>query len=212
MKLNLPNRLTVLRLCLVPVFVIVLVIPVERFSLADVILTIIGMAIFGIASYTDHLDGKIARERGLITDFGKFLDPLADKFMVIGAMLVALYRYDNLRTVYIWAVIVVVFRELAITSLRLMVSSSSQIVIAANKLGKFKTGSQVTCILTTFFEPLLYMIPGLISQEAGEHAVVQFLKTYTPLTYLTIAVMIVMTVWSGVHYIREYWKYLDPEK
>ncbi|MBQ7728414.1 MAG: CDP-diacylglycerol--glycerol-3-phosphate 3-phosphatidyltransferase [Clostridia bacterium] len=212
MKLNLPNKLTVLRLILVPVFVIVLMIPTQTVQ-GYFITTIIGMLIFGLASYTDHLDGKIARERNLITDFGKFLDPLADKFMVLGALIVALYRYGNIRFIYTWAVLIVVFRELAVTSMRLMVSGSAHIVIAANKLGKIKTGSQVTCILVTYLEPLIYETINLIGGDnVRESGVMQFLVKYPPLTYLCIAVMIVFTVWSGINYILTYWKYLDPNK
>lgn len=212
MKLNLPNKLTVLRLLLVPVFVIVLMIPYQT-TVGYYVTTLLGMIIFGIASYTDHLDGKIARERGLITDFGKFLDPLADKFMVLGAMIVAMFRYGNIRHIYTILVLVVVFRELAVTSMRLMVSGSSHIVIAANKLGKIKTGSQVVCILCTYLEPLIYeTINQIGGEKIAESRVMWFLTQYPPLTLISIAIVIVFTIWSGINYIVQYWKYLDPDK
>ena len=88
--MNLPNKLTVLRICLVPVFIVVMMLPAS--VLNPIISGLIGVAIFIVASFTDMLDGKIARKYGLVTDFGKFMDPLADKFMVIGAMFVILYR------------------------------------------------------------------------------------------------------------------------
>lgn len=114
-KMNLPNRLTVLRLIMVPVFIAVMVLPD---SVVPALVTgIIGAFLFITAAMTDMLDGKIARKYGLITDFGKLMDPLADKFMVIGALTVIVYRYDTLRPVFIWALLVVVFRELAVTSL-----------------------------------------------------------------------------------------------
>ena len=106
-KMNLPNRLTVLRLIMVPVFIAVMVLPD---SVVPALVTgIIGAFLFITAAVTDMLDGKIARKYGLITDFGKLMDPLADKFMVIGALTVIVYRYDMLRPVFIWALLVVVF-------------------------------------------------------------------------------------------------------
>lgn len=193
--MNLPNKLSVLRLILVPVFVIVMMLPFEPWS------SIIGVVLFIIASLTDMLDGKIARKYNLITDFGKFIDPLADKFMVIGALLVILYKYDNIRPVFIWAVIIVIFRELAVTSIRLVASSSSGVVIAANKLGKIKTCTQIACVCAVIIEPVIYMIPGL-----------EFMAEYLPLTYITTALMVIFTLWSGINYIVSYWKYLDPQK
>lgn len=193
--MNLPNKLSVLRMILVPVFVIVMMLPFEPWS------SIIGVAIFIIASLTDMLDGKIARKHNLITDFGKFIDPLADKFMVIGALLVILYKYDNIRPVFIWAVIIVIFRELAVTSIRLVASSSSGVVIAANWLGKIKTVTQIVCICAVIIEPILYTIPFLVP-----------LAKYLPITYASTALMVIFTIWSGMNYILTYWKFLDPQK
>ena len=157
MKMNLPNRLTVLRLILVPIFVAVMMASDALWA------EITGLALFCVAAYTDRLDGKLARKRGLVTDFGKFLDPLADKFMVIGAMLVILYK-SMLRAepsnlfcnVFFWGLLIVFFRELAVTSMRLVVSGSSGIVIAANMLGKIKTVSQILCVIVCIVEPIVY--------------------------------------------------------
>lgn len=193
--MNLPNKLSLMRLFLVPVFVVVMMLPIGIWS------SIIGVFLFIVASLTDMLDGKIARKHNLITDFGKFIDPLADKFMVIGAMLVILYKYDNIRRFFIWAIIIVIFRELAITSIRLVASSSSGIVIAANNLGKIKTCTQIAFICSAIIEPLIYQIGSL-----------EFLSKFMPLTYLSMATMTVFTLWSGINYIVSYWKYLDPQK
>ena len=193
--MNLPNKLSIIRMIMVPIFVVVMMLPYEPWS------SIIGVALFIIASLTDMLDGKIARKYNLITDFGKFIDPLADKFMVIGALLVILYKYDSIRPLFIWAVIIVIFRELAVTSIRLVASSSSGVVIAANWLGKIKTCTQIACVCSTIIEPLLYQALGLES-----------LLVYLPFTYLTTALMIFFTLWSGINYIVSYWKYLDPQK
>ena len=180
---------------MVPVFVVVMMLPFEPWC------DIIGVALFIIASITDMLDGKIARKHNLITDFGKFVDPLADKFMVIGALLVILYKYDHIRPLFIWAVIIVIFRELAVTSIRLVASSSSGIVIAANWLGKVKTVTQIVCICAVIIEPILYTIPQL-----------QFMAPYLPISYISTALMVIFTIWSGLNYILTYWKYLDPQK
>ena len=193
--MNLPNKLSVLRMIMVPIFVVVMMLPFEPWS------SIIGVALFIIASITDMLDGKIARKHNLITDFGKFIDPLADKFMVIGALLVILYKYAAIRPVFIWAVIIVIFRELAVTSIRLVASSSSGVVIAANWLGKIKTVTQIVCICAVIIEPILYSIP-----------VLNFMAKYLPITYASTALMVIFTIWSGMNYILSYWKFLDPQK
>ena len=209
MKMNLPNKLTVLRLCLVPVLLIVGFLPstVIPFYISCVIcaLLFIGTAI------TDMLDGRIARRDGLITDFGKFLDPVADKFMVIGALFVILYKFPELKLIMIFTLIVVVFRELAVTSMRLVVSTGEGIVIAANNLGKIKTVSQIVAISTVFLEPVVQLVAKWIAELVTGKELL-WRTDIIPLTYLTIVFSLVMTVWSGINYIKGYWKYLDPEK
>ena len=195
--MNLPNKLSLLRMIMVPIFVIVMMVVPYPFG------EIIGVVLFIIASLTDMLDGKIARKYNLITDFGKFIDPLADKFMVIGALLVILYKYQNISNLFIWAVIIVVFRELAVTSIRLVASSSSGVVIAANWLGKIKTCTQIACVCAVIIEPLIY--------DALNISAIWLVK-YPPATYLTTVLMIYFTIWSGINYIVSYWKYLDPQK
>ena len=157
-KMNLPNKLTVLRIIMVPIFLIVMMLPdsVIPFNVSG----IIGISIFIIASLTDMLDGKIARKYNLVTDFGKLMDPLADKFLVIGALTVIVYRYANIRTLFIIALLIVVFRELAVTSIRLVAASSGGVVIAANMLGKIKTVTQIVCICSAVIEPTVYSIEG----------------------------------------------------
>ena len=200
MKMNLPNKLTVLRLIMVPIFVVILMLSDALW--ADVA----GIALFIIASLTDMLDGKIARKHNLVTDFGKFLDPLADKFMVIGAMFVILYRSLNSETpdklfcnVFFWSFMILIFRELAVTSIRLVVSNSSGIVIAANMLGKIKTCTQIACVICCLAEPMIY--------RALEKP-----TDFLPVSLATAGLMLIFTLWSGITYIASYWKYLDPEK
>ena len=209
MKMNLPNKLTVLRLCLVPVILAVGILPES--ILPFYASCIVCAFLFIGTAITDMLDGKIARKHNLITDFGKFMDPVADKFMVIGTMFVILYKFENLRLIMMASLIVVVFRELAVTSMRLVVSTGSHIVIAANNLGKIKTVSQIVAISAVFLEPVLQWIVRLIAQAVVGHSL--FWRTdIIPVTWLSLAFCIVMTVWSGINYIMAYWKYLDPEK
>lgn len=209
MKMNLPNKLTVLRLCLVPVLLLVGMLPdrIIPFYLSCLICAVlfIGTAV------TDMLDGKIARRDNLITDFGKFMDPIADKFMVIGALFVILYKFDNLRLVMIFTLLVVVFRELAVTSMRLVVSTGSNIVVAANMLGKIKTVSQIVAISTVFLEPVVQLATRQIGEVIVGHPLL-WRTDILPLTWASILFSLVMTVWSGLNYILSYWKYLDPEK
>lgn len=209
MKMNLPNKLTLLRLCLVPVLLVVGMLPdsVIPFYISCLVCAVlfIGTAV------TDMLDGKIARKYGLITDFGKFMDPIADKFMVIGAMFVILYKFDNLRLIMIFTLLIVVFRELAVTSMRLVVSTGSNIVVAANMLGKIKTVSQIVAISTVLLEPVVQFAARWIVETITGKPVL-WRTDIIPLTWASIAFSVVMTVWSGVNYIAAYWKYLDPEK
>ncbi len=207
MKMNLPNKLTVLRLCLVPVLLLVGMLPVIPFYVSCLVCAIL----FICTAVTDMLDGKIARRNNLITDFGKFMDPIADKFMVIGAMFVILYKFENLRIIMIFTLMIVVFRELAVTSMRLVVSTGQNIVVAANMLGKVKTVSQIVAISTVFLEPVVQLAVRWIGEAiTGER--LAWRTDILPLTWASILFCLVMTVWSGLNYIMAYWKYLDPEK
>ena len=135
--MNLPNKLTVLRVLMVPFFVL--------FMLTDIggaANKWIALAIFCIASLTDMLDGKIARARNLVTNFGKFMDPLADKLLVCSAM-ICMITTGQLAA---WIVIIIIAREFIISGFRL-VASDNGIVIAAGWWGKFKTVSQMVMII-----------------------------------------------------------------
>lgn len=209
MKMNLPNKLTVLRLCLVPVIILFGMLP-DAWIPTYISYTVCAVIFIGTA-ITDMFDGKIARKHGLITDFGKFLDPVADKFMVIGAMFVILYKFDNLRTVMVFALLIVVFRELAVTSMRLVVSTGQSIVVAANSLGKLKTVLQIVAISTVFLEPVVQHVAMKIAELITSKSLA-WRTDILPLTWITLGLSIILTVWSGVAYLKAYWKYLDPEK
>ncbi len=207
--MNLPNKLTVLRIILVPIFLVIMMLPGDVLDLT--VSGLIGVSIFIIASLTDMLDGKIARKYGLVTDFGKLMDPLADKFMVIGALTAIVYRAHGFgRTLFTIALLVVIFRELAVTSLRLVASSSSGVVVPANMLGKIKTVTQIVCVSTAFIEPVLYSaISSKIAIGATLHT---FFLACPPLTLISCVLMTIFTILSGVNYFIGMWKYLDPQK
>lgn len=185
---------------MVPLIVIAMLLPINA-----VISNLLAAAVFGLTALTDMLDGKIARKYNLITDFGKFLDPLADKFMVISTLVVLLFRFDGLLGfLCLISTLIVIMRELAVTSIRLVVSSSAGIVVAANMLGKIKTVSQIVYILCAFLEPVAVVLINKIFSVA-------FVDMHI-LTYASMLIMTVFTVWSGINYLGGYWKYLDTNK
>ncbi len=202
--MNLPNKLTVLRLILVPFILVVMLLPYTWYN------NLIAALIFGAASFTDMLDGKIARKYGLVTDFGKFLDPLADKFMVIAAIFGIVCRYRVGNDIMFWTfmamLMITVFRELAVASIRLITAKKSGVVVAADKLGKIKTVVQIACIEFALLEPLVYdhLLAGALPATLAQGLYV--------LTLVTAALAILFTVWSGLNYVLSYWKYMDPEK
>lgn len=133
--MNLPNKLTMFRVILIPFFIVFLLVPLTPYD------KWIALAIFIIASLTDLLDGKIARKYNLVTNFGKFMDPLADKLLVCSA-LICLIELDKIPS---WMVIVIIAREFIISGFRL-VASDNGVVIAASYWGKFKTTFQMVAV------------------------------------------------------------------
>lgn len=197
--MNLPNKLTVIRMCMVPVVIALIML---AGIIPPALAYLLAAAVFSLASLTDMLDGRIARKNNLITDFGRFLDPLADKLMVIGTMLCVLYKFDAIRPYFFWAVLIVVFRELMVTGLRLVVVSSSGKVIAANKLGKIKTVTQIVCVLCVLLEPAVEQLAGDGYPLAGIY----------PVSIATTLIMTFFTLWSGVAYLWGCRHMLNPNK
>lgn len=142
MKMNLPNKLTILRVLMIPFFVLFMLVNVT--GDAD---KYIAAAIFIIASLTDMLDGQIARKYNLVTNFGKFMDPLADKLLVCSAM-ICLVEMGRLPA---WIVIIIISREFIISGFRL-IASDNGVVIAASYWGKFKTVFQMAMIIVLIFD------------------------------------------------------------
>ncbi len=178
--MNLPNRLTVARIIAVPVFMVFELIPAGRWHLMAALI------VFMLASMTDLVDGKLARANNQVTDFGKFMDPIADKLLVTAA-LVGLVQLGLCNA---WIAMLVVAREFLVTSLRLMAAGRE--VIAANIWGKAKTVSQMVAIVVT----LLFAALGL-----------------TPVVGLILLwVSVVFTVVSGVQYVWVYREYIRTAK
>nr|MBQ4318828.1 CDP-diacylglycerol--glycerol-3-phosphate 3-phosphatidyltransferase [Clostridia bacterium] len=190
--MNLPNKLTIFRVILIPFFMVFIIFPI----LPEVWSRIIAAAIFIIASFTDMLDGMIARRYNLVTDLGKFLDPLADKLLVFGGMLsILVHNSDDkiFTSIFVWVVFIFLTRELAVTSLRLMAVNKSGKVIAAGMLGKIKTVSQMLTMVALLLEPVI--VPA--SSPIGGTNII---------SYVLMAIMTVMTVWSGVDYFIAFFK------
>ncbi len=164
--------------------------------LPDVWGRIIAAAIFIIASFTDMLDGMIARKFNLVTDLGKFLDPLADKLLVFGGMLSILVRNADDKlflSIFVWVVFIFMVRELAVTSLRLMAVNKSGKVIAAGMLGKLKTVTQMCTMVMLLLEPVI------IPESLPIHGT-------NIISYVLMALMTIMTVWSGADYFVAFFK------
>lgn len=187
--MNLPNKLTLLRVALIPFFVLFLLCQFTKVNI------LIALAIFVAASFTDLLDGKIARKYNLVTNFGKFLDPLADKALVMAA-LVAFIELDWCSSV---PVIIILFREFMVSALRLVVKSGDGVVIQAGWFGKIKTAVTMVSIVMIMFlrglEPL-----GIALRFTGILSAV--------LIWLCAA----LTAASGLQYLAAYWKVIDQSK
>lgn len=181
--MNLPNQLTVLRIIMIPIFILVLVLPIDLGTLTVGTTQLenthlIAAILFAAASITDWLDGKIARSRGLVTNFGKFADPLADKMLVMTAfiMLVELDKAPG------WVVSIIVCRELAVTGLRLLLVEQSGEVMAAAWPGKIKTATQMVAIIFLFLNNIPFSMIGL------------------PIDQIMLYLCLIFTIYSGVNY------------
>lgn len=187
--MNLPNKLTLLRIILVPFFIIAMLVQFPFHYL-------VAGCIFGIASVTDTLDGKIARSRNLVTDFGKFADPLADKILVLTA-LVCFLQVGLLGSFGAIPVIIVLFREFAVSGIRLVAASSGK-VVAANIWGKIKTVSQMVGISVIFAMQVVLEILGAMKVSTDFISEV-FYYIGNGLIWLST----VFTLISGIIYLKD---------
>lgn len=185
--MNLPNKITISRIFLIPIFIIILTIPVNwgEWNIGTTTLPIthfVAGIIFLIASFTDWLDGYYARKYNLITNLGKFLDPLADKLLVSAAFILLI----ELELAAAWIVILIISREFAVTGLRL-VAAGEGIVLAASNMGKIKTVSQIGAIILLIFHNYPFSYIGF------------------PVDTVALYIALILTTWSGVEYfIKNY--------
>ncbi len=204
-SMNIPNTLSIVRCLLVPIFVAALI------FMRDLGIWgyIVPAFVYGLTAFTDMLDGKIARKYNLVTDFGKFIDPLADKFMVLSSMIsilvwMLLRNKTTVALVFVWVVLIILLRELGVTSIRLVVAGKSGIVVAASMLGKIKTVSQMVGTVVIILEPAIPMVFGnsVVSAVCDNHI----------LSYVSMAVMAFTTLFSGIDYLKAYLPYIDSNK
>lgn len=195
MKMNIPNQLTILRMILIPVFVGCYI-----YIANPLVAGIVAAVIFAVASLTDMLDGKIARKYNIVTNFGKVMDPLADKALVFSAFLVLAAKVEEIDGIMIWACVIVFIRELGVTSIRLACAKSS-VNLAANFFGKAKTVTQMACILVVLIEH------ALIASDTINLGKCNYLASF-----ILIVVMSIMTVGSGINYLKGYLPYLKTNE
>ena len=194
--MNLPNRLTLLRVILIPFFLLFMYIDVPlHYGIA--------LLIFSVASITDALDGKIARKRNLVTNFGKFLDPLADKVLVIAALTV----FVELSEVKMGAIplIIITAREFMVSGLRLLAANSG-IVVAAGVWGKLKTAFTMVAIIAILFWLCLCFDFGIDFPETFRNAIDNIVVP------VLVWISTVLTVISGAVYLKGYWHLIDSDK
>lgn len=180
--MNLPNKITVSRVILIPIFMLFMLVD---FGWGTIVAGgteieighLIGGLLFIFASATDWLDGYIARKHNLVTNMGKFLDPLADKLLVSAAFIILV----ELGTAPSWIVIIIISREFAVTGLRLILAGGGE-VVAANQLGKIKTLAQILAIASLLLNNIFFESMGV------------------PFGMIMLYIALVFTVWSGVDY------------
>ncbi|MCM3704125.1 MULTISPECIES: CDP-diacylglycerol--glycerol-3-phosphate 3-phosphatidyltransferase [Cytobacillus] len=183
--MNLPNKITVSRILLIPIFLLVMLVElswgnVELLGAEMPVTHLIGALIFIIASVTDWVDGYFARKYNLVTNLGKFLDPLADKLLVSAALIVLV----DLNLAPSWIVIIIISREFAVTGLRLVLAGDGE-VVAANQLGKIKTWAQIVAISALLLHNIIF-----------EMVSIRF-------DLIALWVAMFFTIWSGWDYFAK---------
>lgn len=191
--MNLPNKLTMGRIILVPLFTAAALIPFPLHYLA-------ALVIFAAASITDLFDGRIARKRGLVTDFGKFADPLADKILVLAALLC--FVQNGLCDCV--AVTLVLLREFSVTSIRLIAAAKGE-VVAANIWGKVKTVTQMTAVIVILAVQSALGFLSLADIPLPEFANTIIFWSGEALIWIST----VFAVISGVIYLKQNWKFIE---
>ncbi|RWZ60425.1 CDP-diacylglycerol--glycerol-3-phosphate 3-phosphatidyltransferase [Halobacillus fulvus] len=192
--MNLPNKITLSRIFLIPVFIILMSVPFDWGSLAIgerelPIAHLLGAILFIIASTTDWIDGYIARKYNLVTNLGKFLDPLADKLLVSAALILLV----EIGLAPAWIVILIISREFAVTGLRL-VAAGEGLVLAASQMGKLKTWIQIIAISLLLLHNWPFAYIGL------------------PMGTIALYLALIITVYSGYDYFKKNWHVMRDSK
>lgn len=180
--MNIPNRITISRILLIPIFMLIMLVDfnwgtMSLFGAEMPVSHFIGGLIFIIASLTDWIDGYYARKYNLVTTFGKFLDPLADKLLVSAALIVLV----ELGFAASWIVILIISREFAVTGLRLVLAGEGE-VVAAGSLGKIKTTAQILAISALLLHDTIFVLIGV------------------PFGEIMLYIALIFTIWSGWDY------------
>lgn len=205
--MNLPNKLTLFRIILVPVMVIVSFFDIPGNFLGLGISTTMWIMelIFIVASITDKLDGYLARKNNQVTNFGKFLDPIADKILVVAAMIL----FVEMGRLPAWIPIIVIFREFAVSGYRLIAVQNSGKVIAANVWGKLKTVTQMIAIILMFLTThpyFAFVLRAKTEQEAMVNSALTYMSTgdfiINILASVFMTISVIATIFSGYEYLK----------
>lgn len=199
--MNLPNKLSILRICLIPL-VITCLIPFWRSTTWQAFCDsdtsrILALIFFCLASFTDFLDGQIARRRNLVTNMGKFLDPIADKMLVLSVFIV----FTALKVINPIVVVVILARELAVTGLRTL-AAEQDVIIAAGMFGKLKTVVQMITLIFLIAEPLLF----------NGFEKTTFFSAKSDIGNILIILTLLITLASGIDYFRRHRHLLNEKK
>lgn len=178
--MNTPNKLTMLRIFMIPVFMVFLLFKQIPYHI------LFALVVFILASVTDLIDGKLARKYNLITNFGKLMDPLADKLLVTAALVC----FVQMGLADVWAVVIIIAREFLVTSVRLIAAGSGT-VIAANMWGKVKTNSQIIAVVVV-------MLCGILNLSSV-------------IGYVFVWIAALFTVISGIHYTWSYRNFISAK-
>lgn len=192
--MNLPNKITLFRIFLIPIFMIFMLVPFNwgdtHFLGVDIsVAQLIGGLIFIFASITDWIDGFLARRLNLVTNFGKFLDPLADKLLVSAALIILV----EMNLAASWIVVIIISREFAVTGLRLILAGTGEVVAAGN-LGKIKTWAQIVAISSLLLNNPIFEMWNI------------------PFGTIALWVAMIFTIWSGVEYFQKNWSVFKESK
>lgn len=181
--MNLPNKLTLLRIVMIPIFIILVLLPYDLGTIELLGSTVemhlfLAAIIFSLASVTDWLDGYLARKMNIVSNFGKFADPLADKMLVMTAFILLI----QLELAPAWVIAVIVCRELAVTGLRLLLVEQGGTVLAASWPGKVKTNAQMFAIILLLIDNFPFNLTGV------------------PVATILLYISLIFTIYSGVDY------------